>query len=118
MLPGLCDLIIDQGQALDETIIWKDSNGDAHDVTGYTARCQVRENKDDSAYILPITVSVGTTNGQFALSASAGLTRVLTAKRGFWSLETSPGGTADLNAATDNITLLAGTVTIIPEATK
>ena len=117
-LPALVDLIIDQGQAVDETIVYKDSNGDLVDNSAYTAKCEVRENRADASPKLTITVTMDGASGEFSLDATAVLTRALTFDRGFWSLEVSPRGAANLNTSTDNVILCIGTVVVNKETTK
>jgi len=118
MRAGLCDLFIDQGAAFSEVVVWRDSNGDLVDLTGYTGKCHARENKADSSPKLSVTLAFGGAAGTITMTVAATITRALTFTRGFWSLEVSPSGAADLDTATDNIELLAGKVTVIREATK
>ena len=108
-LPALVDLILDQGQAVDETIVYKDKNGDLVDNSAYTAQCLVKENKADDAAVLTITVTMDGASGEFSLDASAVLVRALTFDRGFWSLEVSPSG-GTVASATDNVVLCMGSV--------
>lgn len=122
-LPGLCDLIMDEGAAFDQDIVWYDENGDLVDNTGYTAKAEVRKNKEDASPVLTFqtsdsTITLGGSDGTFTLTQTAAVMRALDFDRGFWSLEVSPGGTADLNAATDNKCLLKGIVVLNRETTK
>ena len=122
-LPGLVDLIIDEGAAFEQEICYYDEDGNEVDNTGYTAKAEVRKNISDASPVLTFqtsdsTITLGGTDGIFTLTATAAVIRALNFNRGFWSLEVSPGGTVDLNAATDNKCLLKGIVVFKREATQ
>ena len=44
MAAGLYDITIEQGATFQMNLTWKDSTGSPVNITGYTARMQVREN--------------------------------------------------------------------------
>jgi len=112
-------LIIDQGQAFSEVVIWIDKNGDLVDNTTYTAKAEVRKNKSDAEAVLAFDITLGGANGEFVLEKGASEIRAIRGfKRGFWSLEVSPSGNPDLSTADDNIVLLIGTVSFEEEITK
>lgn len=110
------DLEIKQGATLSLTATWKDSNGAAVNLTGYTARMQVRATYDSSATILSLTSSSGITlggvAGTIAISASAMVTAALTAPwSGVWDLE--------LVSGSGEVTrLLEGAASVSPEVTR
>jgi hypothetical protein len=41
---AIVNLTVEQGAYWDQPLLWKDSNGDPVDLTGYTADMQVRDN--------------------------------------------------------------------------
>ena len=110
------DLEIKQGATLSLTATWKDSTGTAVNLTGYTARMQVRATYDSASTILSLTSSSGITlggsAGTIAITASATTTAALTAPwSGVWDLELVSGG--------GEVTrLLEGAATVSPEVTR
>jgi hypothetical protein len=42
MAAGVFNFKVNQGETFNPSITWKDSNGSAYDITGYTAKMQVR----------------------------------------------------------------------------
>ena len=110
------DLEIKQGATLSLTATWKDSAGTAINLTGYTARMQVRATYDSSATILSLTSAAGITlggaAGTIAIAVSAATTAALTAPfSGVYDLEVVSGG--------GEVTrLLEGTATVSPEVSR
>ena len=110
------DLEIKQGATLSLTATWKDSTDAAVNLTGYTARMQMRSTYDASATILSLTSSAGITlggaAGTIAISASATVTAALTAPwSGVWDLE--------LVSGSGEVTrLLEGAASVSPEVTR
>ena len=110
------DLEIKQGATLSLTATWKDSSGTAVNLTGYTARLQVRATYDSSSTILSLTSSAGITlggaAGTIAITATATVTAALTAPwSGVYDLELVSGG--------GEVTrLLEGTATVSPEVSR
>jgi hypothetical protein len=110
------DLEIKQGATLSLTATWKDSAGAAINLTGYTARMQVRSAYDATSTILSLTSSSGITlggaAGTIAITASATVTAALTAPwAGVWDLELVSGGGVVTR-------LLEGAATVSPEVTR
>lgn len=115
MTAGRYDLTIEQGATLARTITWTDSNGDAVDLTGYTAEAQGRASYEATVYAWRITSSSGITlggiAGTIALLMTAATTAALSPHRGVWDLElTAPDGTVTR--------LLEGAYTVRAEATR
>jgi hypothetical protein len=110
------DLEIKQGATLSLTATWKDSSGTAVNLTGYTARLQVRATYDSSSTILSLTSAAGITlggaAGTIAITATATVTAALTAPwSGVYDLELVSGG--------GEVTrLLEGTATVSPEVSR
>lgn len=73
---GIYNIVADQGATLQETAVWKDSARKAINVTGYTARMQVRPSIDSEQVILSLTtengrISVSGPEGRFDMTVSA-----------------------------------------------
>jgi hypothetical protein len=90
------DLIIEQGATFEKTVTWKDSDGNAVDLTGYTARMQIRRSKSSTTTILSITtddaITLGGTAGTVAISIPAATTATFTFRRAVYDLELVSGG--------------------------
>jgi len=66
---GIYNIICDQGSTFTRQLTWKDSAGSAVNLTGYTARMDVRTSIDAAgAAVLSLT----TTNGRIVLGGTAG----------------------------------------------
>jgi hypothetical protein len=73
---GIYNIVADQGATLQETAVWKDSARKAINVTGYTARMQVRPSIDSEQVLLSLTtengrISVSGPEGRFDMTVSA-----------------------------------------------
>ena len=115
-MAGEYDLEILQGETYSKQFIWKDSAGANGNLTGYTARMQVRQSKASDTVLLELT----TANGRIALGGSAGTidlslnattTAAITWKRGVYDLEL---------VASNGVVkrLLEGEVTVSKEVTR
>lgn len=110
------DIVIEQGATFRLNLLWKDSSDVPINLTGYTARMQVRRKHADPTILLNFT----TENGAIALGGAAGtiqvtglatLTDDVPAKPGVYDLElVSAGGVVTR--------LVQGSVTITPEVTR
>jgi hypothetical protein len=111
------DLEIKQGATLSLVATWKDSAGTAIDLTGYTARAQVRATYDSSSTILSLTsgagdISLGGAAGTVTITVSATVTAALTAPwAGVWDLELASGGGVVTR-------LLEGAASVSPEVSR
>lgn len=109
-------ILIEQGATYRLPLAWKTSAGAAVDLTGYTARMQVRRKVDADEALLNLTtenggVALGGTAGTITVTASDTLTAALTVKSGVYDLE--------LRDAAGVVTrLLQGCVTISLEVTR
>ena len=110
------DITIDQGASFALTLTYTDATGAAVNLTGYSARMQVR-----SDYASPdALIDASTTNGMIALGGSLGTvavtipyatTAALSVSSGVYDLVlTSPSGTRDR--------ILSGRVTVSPGVTR
>lgn len=111
--PGYLNLICYQGATFDYLLTWKTS-GTAVDLTGYTARMQVREDFTSSTAVLSLTngsgITLGGTAGTILLATSAGTTAALAAGDYVYDLEL-----VNSNIVTR---LVQGKFTVDPEVTR
>lgn len=110
------DILIEQGATFQLNLVWKDSGGTPINLTGYTARMQVRQKIADTNPLLSFTtengaITLGGALGTIAITGLATLTDALTVKSGVYDLElVSPGGIVTR--------LIEGAVTITPQVTR
>lgn len=110
------DILIEQGATYQQTFAWKDSDGVAIDITGYTARMQVRRSRSAETVLLEATTTngyivLGDALGTIAVTIPASITQDVTASRGVYDLElVSAGGIVTR--------LLEGSVEISKEVTR
>ena len=96
---GIYNIIADQGATFTRQLTWNDSSGSAVDLTGYTARMQVRTSIDAAgAATLSLTtengrIVLGGTAGTIMLSAEATATQAVTAGSYVYDLELVSGST-------------------------
>lgn len=111
---GIYHMKLDQGSTFSLVLTYKDSNGDAINLTGYTARMQMRRNYEDDALI-----ELTTENGRIALGGSAG-TVTLTISASDTASLPPVEGVYDLELVQSSIVdkLLAGTFSIAREVTR
>lgn len=110
------DFTIEQGATLPLGFSWKSDDGTAVDLTGYTARMQVRQSVGSPDVLLEAT----TENGLLSISAAQGkvnlllppsVTAAITWRRGRYDLELeAPDGTVTR--------LVEGSVTVSREVTR
>lgn len=109
------DLTINQGETFSLTVTWKDSAGTAINLTGYTARLQVRETYSSSSTVISLTsgsgITLGGAAGTIAIVISAATTAALTAPfSGVYDLE--------LVNSTVVTRLLQGAAVVTPEVSR
>lgn len=112
---GIYHIQIEQGSTFSRTITYKDSAGSAIDLSGYTARMQLRKNIEDTSNILELTtsngrISLGGVAGTVTLTIAASDTAALSAIEGVYDLELVSGDTVEK--------LLKGTFTVQREVTR
>jgi DUF4097 and DUF4098 domain-containing protein YvlB len=87
---GAYDITCEQGATFSRTLTVKDSNGDARDLSAYTARMQVRRTTSSSTTLVELTTENGriflNSDGEISLSLSASETAALT-DEGVYDLE-------------------------------
>ena len=73
---GQYNIVADQGATLSRNIHWKDENGAPIDVTGYSARMQVRQRFVSASPVISLTspsggITLGGSSGTIVVTASA-----------------------------------------------
>ena len=116
MMANRYDIQIKQGATFSLTATWKDSTGAAINLTGYTARMQVRLTYDAATTILSLTsgseITLGGAAGTIDITVSATTTAGLTAPwAGAYDLELVSGGGVVTR-------LLEGSAIVSPEVTR
>ena len=89
------DILIEQGATFSQVITYKD-NGVAVNLTGYTARMQVRATLESASTLIELTtansrIALGGAAGTITLSIAAADTAALTSGRGVYDLELVSG---------------------------
>jgi tRNA threonylcarbamoyladenosine modification (KEOPS) complex Pcc1 subunit len=97
MSAGVYKLTIEQGETFNPILTWKDETEALVNLTGYTARMQIRKSVDASAFLLECTtengrITLGGALGTIALSVSAADTAALPAGIFRYDLELISGG--------------------------
>jgi FlaG/FlaF family flagellin (archaellin) len=116
MAAAVYDILIEQGATFQLHVVYKDSSENPIDLSGYTARMQVRQKYSDPDALLTLTtenggISLGGVTGTIDVTSSATDTAELTTKCGVYDLELQ-------NAAGIVTRLIEGNVTITPEVTR
>ena len=111
MSDGIYNLIVDQGADLYLRIDVSASDGTVVDLTGYSARAQVRETPLSDTILATFNVS-GTLNtaGTFNIYLTSKQSMALPAKKGYYDLEIYQGDIV--------YRLLEGTATVKPNVTR
>ena len=113
---GIYNIIADQGSTFTRQLTWEDSAGSAVNLTGYTARMDVRTSIDAAgAATLSLTtgngrIVLGGTAGTIALSAEGTATAAVAAGDYVYDLELVSGSTITR--------LVQGTFTLRGEVTR
>jgi len=90
------NLIVERGATWAQNLIWKDSGGTPINLTGYSARMQVRPRSGGNVLVSLTSgsgITLGTTGGTIDLALSAGDTAVLPAGVYRYDLELITGTT-------------------------
>lgn len=116
MTAGNYTVTIEQGATLGLTLTWSDESNALVNLTGYTARMQIREQLDSATPFITLTtenggITLGGVAGTITLNMTATATAALTQTSGVYDLElVSSGGVVTR--------LLEGLVIIKPEVTR
>lgn len=112
--PATLNLNCWQGANFDYSLTWK-TNGTAVNLTGYSARMQVRETYDSTTPVLSLTsgsgITLGGTAGSIILEATATTTAGVPSGQYVYDLELVTGGGYVTR-------LLEGNFTVDPEVTR
>lgn len=114
MAAGRYDLTIEQGATFKRTLLWQSSAATPINITGWTARMQVKDRIGGTTLLNLTTENGGITlvgaTGSISLLASATQTSAIKQKKGVYDLELQS------NSATPEVTrLVSGNVVISPE---
>lgn len=110
------NITIEQGATFQLNLLWKDSLNAPINLTGYTARMQVRKKHSDPVKLLDFTtengaITLGGAAGTIVITGLATLTDDVPAKPCVYDLElVSAGGFVTR--------LIEGSVTVTPEVTR
>jgi hypothetical protein len=116
MTAAAYDFVIEQGATLDKTFVWKNNAGVVINLSGYTARMQIRQTVSSSTVLLELTtlnnrIIITPAEGKIQLLVAAADTGAITWQRGKYDLELmSSTGTV--------IRLLYGDVEVSREVTR
>ena len=119
MPAAIYDFEIEQGTTLNKQMVWKDSTGAPVDLSGYTARMQMRPSVSSDTVLLNLTtenggITLGGTAGTIDLYVGATATAAITWEGGVFDLEIIHPG-----ALPDDVTRIAqGAVSVSPEVTR
>mgnify|MGYP000337768281 CR=1 FL=1 len=100
-IAGTYNITCDQGATLHKSISWNNSANSPYNLTGYSARMQVRPTVDSTTVILELTtgngrITLGSTEYNISLLVSASVTDGLTPGLYVYDLEiVSPSGVVD-----------------------
>ena len=116
MAAAYYDILIEQGATFRKTFVWKDSEETPIDITGYTARMQIRRKK--SATTVEHTAT--TENGGIVLGDAAGTVEVIISAADTADFDFTTGVyDLELNDGSDGITrLVEGGVEVSKEVTR
>lgn len=104
------NIVIDQGTTFSTVITLADENGDAINLTGYSANSQIRKHYS-SSNSQSFSISLGGTSGTVTLSLTSTQTSNLVAGRYVYDVEV---------VSTSNVVsrIVEGIVTVTPEVTR
>lgn len=91
MSAGRYDIVIEQGAGFQLALTWKDSDGALVDLTGYSAKAEVRGNHKATSALLTLSIELGGKAGTVVLSADHEATEDLQ-RSGVWDLKLTPPG--------------------------
>lgn len=112
-MASVYNLAIDQGTTFSANVQVNDDSGSARDLTGFTARSQLRRSYFSTSNVeFTIGLSSPLTDGEVTMSLTAAKTANLKYGRYVYDLEL-------VETATGNVErILEGIVTVYPEVTK
>lgn len=92
MVAGVYDIVCEQGASFLRTLVWQDENETPINLTGYTARMQVRPTVQSNTVLVSLTtengaITLGGATGEVRLELTATQTNALPAGRAVYDLE-------------------------------
>ncbi len=110
------DLTIEQGADFSKSFVLKNPDGSVKDLTGHTARMQVRQYVFEDTVLLEATtanggITLNVVTGTLTVKFSSALTSALTMKSGVYDIEL-------INSTGEVNRLLKGSVSFDPEVTR
>lgn len=116
MSAGVLKLSVEQGATYKKKLIWKDSSGALVNLTGFTARMQIRKEIADATILLELTtenggITLGGANGEIDLLISDTDTTAITWGSGVYDLEM-------IDTGSEVTRLVEGKVTVSFEVTR
>jgi hypothetical protein len=111
------DITIEQGATFSLNITWKSADGTPVNLTGYTAKMQVRWKYADANALLTFssvggTITLGGVAGTISINGAAAVTGVTEPKHGVYDLELTNTSTGFVKR------LIQGRALISPEVTR
>ena len=115
---GNYDLMIIQGATLDETFTWKDSAGVAVNLTGYTARMQIRNERGGATLYETLTtvptegITLGGAAGTIRIERTPVQTGAYTFERGVYDIELTVTATGVVTRLIEGAVVVSRQVTV------
>ena len=111
MSAATLDFNIEQGATFSHRLEWKDSREQPIDLTGYTARMQVRAKKSSDTVLVELTtangrITLGGANGTIDLKIEATVTAGFNWTKGVYDLELESGAGFVTRLVEGNVTVL------------
>ncbi len=118
MTAGEYNFLMEQGSVYNQIFVYTDDSGTPIDLTGYTAKMQLRDSTDNTTVLLELNTSdstliLGGALGTITCDVSATITAALTFDEAVYDLELYPAG-VEANA----FKVIYGSVTLRKEVTK
>lgn len=105
------NLLVEAGATFSRNITYTNPDGSVFDLSGYTAKLQVRLTASSATAVIDITPSINTTTGVVSFTFSAAQTSSLTAEKYVWAIElTHTDGTV--------LRFVEGDITVSPEVVR
>lgn len=106
------EITIEQGANLTSTVTVSDTQGDAINLSTYSAAAQLRKSYYSSSANTLSAIITGNANGQITLSMTAANTALLTPGRYVYDLKIT-------NSVDNSVTrVIEGTATVLPSVTR
>jgi hypothetical protein len=90
--PARVDITIRKGAAFVKRIAVLNTDGTVRDLTGYTAKMQIRQDVDDVATVLSLVPTVTPLSGYVDILITKSQTAAMTIPSGVWDLWIDNGG--------------------------